>query len=132
LNTQNGGFTVFGKLVGAQDQQVVNRLASFPIKNEGAPFDSIPLSGYSGSHFPTDTTAGNYALIHNVTVVKRDEFLSYSVVSNNNQSLVTASIDNNRLTLHYAANQSGTAQITVRATDRFGASVEASFHVAVA
>src|SRR5439155_1260388 len=101
LDSNNGGFTVFGKLVGAADQQVVNRLAALPIKNEGSPFNEIPLSGYSGSNFPTDTTASNYALINSVTVVKRDEFLTYTVVSNSNRDLVTASIDNNRLTLDY-------------------------------
>src|SRR5207253_3007195 len=66
--------------------------------------------------------------------VSRPEFLTYSIVSNSNAKLVTPTLgtgDNNRLTLAYAAGQTGTATITVKATDTFGAFVTDTFTVNV-
>src|SRR5205807_1646786 len=131
LDTQNGGFTVFGQVTSPADQGIVNTLAATPVLDESkgnsaSPFNQIPLNGYTGTNFPTDTVAGNYISINSVTVDKRDEFLTYSVVSNTNPNLVTASLGTNAnefLTLHYAAGQVGSSVITVKATDRFGASV---------
>jgi cyclophilin family peptidyl-prolyl cis-trans isomerase len=139
LDTQNGGFTVFGQVASPADQAVVDALAVTSIKDESkgnssSPFNSIPLVNYSGTNFPTDTTADNYLLIKDVTVTKRDEFLTYSVVSNTNPGLVTPSVgtsNNEMLTLQYTKGQTGTATITVRATDRYGASVTTSFTVTV-
>jgi hypothetical protein len=47
--------------------------------------------------------------------------------------LVTPSITNNQLTLTYTPNMTGTATITVRATDRAGSAyfVETTFQVTV-
>jgi peptidyl-prolyl cis-trans isomerase A (cyclophilin A) len=137
LDTQNGGFTVFGKVASDADQLVVNSLATASVKDEGggdpnSPLASVPLVNYTGTNFPTDTTASNYDLIKDVVVVKRDEFLTYSVVSNTNTDLVATSVTNNRMTLHYTPGATGSATITVRATDRFGATVDATFNVTVA
>jgi cyclophilin family peptidyl-prolyl cis-trans isomerase len=146
LDNQNGGFTVFGKVVSSADQQVVNTLAAIPTRDEstaaalppsqqGAPgqgvFAEIPLQNYAGTNFPTDTTAANYALVQSAQVVSRGDFLTYSVVSNSNPGLVTPTVKSERLTLTYAAGQSGTATLTVRATDRFGVSVDSTFTVTV-
>lgn len=131
LDNQNGGFTVFGRLAGDADQTVVNRLAAYPIRNQGGNFTQIPLKNYTGNNFPTDTTASNYALIRDVEIIRRDEFLRYEVVANTNPSLVTAAIQRNRLSLDYADNATGTATITVRAIDRYGASVTDTFTVTV-
>src|SRR5439155_23176209 len=118
----------------AADQQTLSLLSAFQRFDKSSfngNFRNLPLQNYTGNNFPTDTTAANYALVSDAAVVKRDEFLTYSVVSNNNATLVTASIENNRLTLKYANNQTGTANITVRATDTFGATVVQSFKVTV-
>jgi cyclophilin family peptidyl-prolyl cis-trans isomerase len=141
LNNQNGGFTVFGKVVSAADQQVVDTLAGIPTQNQGSAaalpaseqgvFTEIPLQNYTGTNFPTDTTAANYALIQGATISAQTESLTYSVVSNSNPSLVTTSIKDNRLTLTYAPGGTGSATITVRATDTFGATVDSTFHVTV-
>lgn len=130
LDKQNGGFTVFGKIDGPADQSVIDTLTSAPVTPQTG-FSEIPLNNYTGSNFPTDTTAANYDLVQDIAIVSRNEVLAYSVVGNNNSSLVTASIDNNRLTLQYATDQVGTATITVQATDRFGLTVQASFTVTV-
>jgi peptidyl-prolyl cis-trans isomerase A (cyclophilin A) len=139
LDTTNGGFTVFGKIVGADDQTVLDTLAATPVKNEtngnpASPFGEIPLNNYSGVNFPADTTASNYLLVKDVAIVNRDEFLTYSVVSNDNPNLVNAAIDpkdNALLGLTYGHDQTGTAMITIRATDRYGASVDTTFKVTV-
>ena len=64
-----------------------------------------------------------------------DTRLIYSIVGNTNSTLVTqTTIDaqTGKLQLHYGENQFGTSQITVRATDTQGASVDTSFVVNVA
>jgi cyclophilin family peptidyl-prolyl cis-trans isomerase len=137
LNNQNGGFTVFGKIVSADDQNTINALAGATIRDESkgdasSPFNSIPLNSYNGTNFPTDTTAANYDLVKDVQIISQTESLTYSVVGNSNPGLVTTAIKNNRLTLTYAANATGTSTITVRATDEFGATVDDTFHVSVA
>jgi cyclophilin family peptidyl-prolyl cis-trans isomerase len=132
-------FTVFGKIVGSNDQSVLDALAATPTKDESngnssSPFSTIPLKDYSGTNFPTDTKASNYLLVKDVAIVHRDEFLTYKVVSNSNPSLVNAAIDakdNALLGLTYGHDQTGTAVIVVRATDRYGVSVDTSFHVTV-
>jgi cyclophilin family peptidyl-prolyl cis-trans isomerase len=134
-------FTVFGKVADASSQAVLNSLASTPTKNEsGTPaaaanptvdLQNVPLINYSGTHFPTDASPSNFLTISSVTVVNRPDFLTYSVVANSNPGLVTASITNENLTLSYAPNMTGTAVITVQATNSIGASVDASFNVNV-
>ena len=63
------------------------------------------------------------------------EELTYEVVrvvnDPGNPGLVTASISGNQLTLHYLPDQLGTAKVTLRATDHFGATVEMTFDVNV-
>jgi cyclophilin family peptidyl-prolyl cis-trans isomerase len=134
LDNQNGGFTVFGKLVSDADQAVVNALAATPTKQEPTPFDSIPLNNYNGNSFPTDTTDANYIKILDAVILKRDEFLTYSVVANDNPGLVTATTlakDNPVLNLSFTHAQTGTAHVKVRATDRFGAFVDTTVTINV-
>jgi peptidyl-prolyl cis-trans isomerase A (cyclophilin A) len=42
LDNQNGGFTVFGQVIG-NGMEVVDAIAAKPIVNAGGPFDSLPL-----------------------------------------------------------------------------------------
>src|SRR5205823_4238126 len=95
LDSENEGFTVFGKLVGAADQGTIDKLAAFQTKDESnvnSSFAKLPMKNYTGSNFPTDTTAANFAMIKDVAVVRRDEFLTYSVVGNTKTDLVKTSI----------------------------------------
>lgn len=59
--------------------------------------------------------------------------LTYSVFSNTNTALVTATVDNtaDTLTLDYLPDQNGTATITIRATDSGGLFVDSNFTVTV-
>ena len=66
-----------------------------------------------------------------LVVDSRPEMLTYSVVGNTNPALVTPAVNNERLTLNYTPGLTGSAVITVQATDTFGASVQTSFTVTV-
>lgn len=129
LDNQNGGFTVFGRLVGPEDQEVLDILAETDVQNQGGTFNTIPLVDYDGTNFPSDAVPDNFVTINDIQIVRRDEFLSYSLVSNSNNSLVTTSITNNRLSLSHTPETTGTAQVTIRATDRYGATFDSTFAV---
>lgn len=145
LDSQNGGFTVFGRVKDPTDQDLLDAIISHPgltvQDHENAAalpdslkgiFDSMPLDGYSGSTFPTDTTAANFIRIEDVELLQVPEKLTYEIVSNTNPGLFTsATIVNNRLTLDYKDGKTGTARLVVRATDRFGASVLTTFTTTV-
>ncbi len=131
LNTLNGGFAVFGKVVNPSDLDVVNSLAATSVDtSHSSPFNEIPLRNYSGSSFPTDTTAANYIGITNIAIIKRDEFLTYTV-SSDNTSVATVSLDpaHNEMLTVVATGVFGTANITVTAKDRYGASFSTTFKV---
>ncbi len=49
LNGQNGGFTVFGRVVDSASLAVMDRIAALPTNSPySAPYDEMPLNGYSG------------------------------------------------------------------------------------
>ncbi len=133
-------FAVFGEVSDPQSQAALANLATTTVKNESTTsvastlssvdLSDIPLTNYTGTHFPTDATTSNYMVINSVTIDNQDEFLTYSATSSNT-NLVTASVSNEWLTLHYIAGQTGTANITVQAVDRYGAVVDQTFKVTV-
>jgi cyclophilin family peptidyl-prolyl cis-trans isomerase len=129
LDNQNGGFTVFGDVIAGMD--AIDSLATFDIQDHGGVFNEIPLRGYTGTNFPTDTRYSNYAGLNSVAVTQRSDRLTFTVTNNDNPGLVTTSISGKNLTLHYATGQTGTANITVRATDLDGRFVETTFKVTV-
>lgn len=138
LDTQNGGFTAFGQVRG-DGMTIVNMLAAIPVQDRGGVFSEIPLQNYPqppDGDFPTDTTSANYAFINSVEIVRRSDGrngdgLVFSIVSNSNPNLVTATLSGARLTLDYAAGQSGRATITLRAVDLEGSVVETTFTINV-
>jgi cyclophilin family peptidyl-prolyl cis-trans isomerase len=127
-------FAVFGKIVGAADQNVLNTLASTPTSNESSfngAFDTLPLNNYTGTNFPHDATAANFLMVTGITPDSQNENLTYQV-SNTNSGVVSATIDStNHLVLTATSGQTGSSVITVKATDRYGAFVTESFTVNV-
>jgi hypothetical protein len=67
-------------------------------------------------------------VINSITINKRTDFLTYTAQSSNT-SVVTANVQNEQLTLTKVG--SGTANITVTATDQFGASLTETFAVTI-
>ncbi len=63
LDNQNGGFTVFGQVIG-QGMTTVDALAALPRVNAGSPFDTLPVTS-----IPTDgqLTADHFVLIQQVS-----------------------------------------------------------------
>ena len=65
LDAQNGGFTVFGQVIG-DGMQVVDAIAAIPRYNTGGAFTSLPLRDYDGS---SDIGEQNLVLISDVVVI---------------------------------------------------------------
>lgn len=69
LDSQNGGFTVFGRVIG-NGMNVVDAIAALPVwdatgGNPSSPFGNLPLIGYTSGSI----TSTNLAMVTNVAVV---------------------------------------------------------------
>ena len=133
-------FTVFGNITDAASLATLSTLASTSVQNESSSsvasanpsvdLSDLPLTSYSGTNFPSDATTNTYMVINSITTDKRDEWLTYSATSSD-PALVNPTIKNEWLSLNYGNDQTGSATITVTATDRYGATVSQSFVVNV-
>jgi cyclophilin family peptidyl-prolyl cis-trans isomerase len=125
LDNQNGGFTVFARVIG-NGMSVVNAIAAVPVFNFGGAFNEIPLRNYTSGP-PAPENAVSFSDISRASEV-------IYTIQVGNPALVTTSVVNGRLTLTYAAGQSGTTTVTVRATSVADSSafVEDQFTVTIA
>jgi cyclophilin family peptidyl-prolyl cis-trans isomerase len=122
LDSQNGGFTVFGRVLG-DGMTVIDEIAALPRWNAGSPFDTLPLKNYSGE--------GDILRVHTVETNSRIvPALSFSATSSNPQ-LVGVTVTGSTVQIVPAANRFGTATITLSATDLDGATTETTFTVEV-
>ena len=120
LDTQNGGFTVFGKIVNST-MTVVDAIAALPRFNSGAPFDSIPLRNYTS---PNPVKVGNLVSIPGMAQISP---LTFSAQSDNPS--VSVAVSGTKLLV--AGNSVGTAHVTVTATDFDGGAISQVFTVNV-
>jgi cyclophilin family peptidyl-prolyl cis-trans isomerase len=121
LDNQNGGFTVFGRVI--QGLDVMDAIAAVPVFRFPAPFEDLPLRTFNnGESVDVEDYIG-------VGVETIDD-LSYSVVSSN-PDLVAADIEGDTLNLSYALGQTGASTITLRVTSADGSFVENIFVVRV-
>ena len=136
LDSQNGGFTVFGRITKAtlSNAQIFGDQNVFPVSNYGAPLDNLPLFYTYDSKSSPQPQPTDFILFTNVSLVPlpsgqagEDPTLTYSVVSSNESVATASSQPNGQLSLSPVAGQTGSTVITVRATDTVGNTVDNSF-----
>jgi cyclophilin family peptidyl-prolyl cis-trans isomerase len=125
LDQQNGGFTVFGQVLNAENLAPIEAIANLAIVNGGGALDTVPITD---AIEPINTD--DLVFLERVTLVTEDE-LQFSVTQNSNEKLVDATITDGELALDYAPHKSGEAKITLQATNLLGESVEEEFVVKV-
>lgn len=132
LDNQNGGFTVFGEVLTDGDLAPVDAIASLPIidvSSTNSAFTDLPVITDNLENPGVDTDA-NLARYSKISIEQQDE-LKFEVLGNSNPDLLGVSVDKGKLALDYIEGQSGTAEISVKATDLLGDSIEDTFVVTV-
>jgi len=128
LDNQNGGFTAFGEVIGT-GMDVPDAIALEPIWNGSSihsAWTDLPLIGYDVSQ---DLAQAHFVRFPSIA---QTDPLVFEVVGNTNEALVSTAIAaDGTLTLTYAPGATGTAEISVRATDLAGGTVTDTFEVSV-
>lgn len=70
LDQQNGGFTVFGQVIG-NGMEIVDQIASLPTFPFATPFGQLPLTGYTSADFTNNVTPtdSNLVVIFDIVVI---------------------------------------------------------------
>ncbi len=121
-------FTVFGSVVnnGMTAVNAIAALATKDLSTINSAFTNVPED--ASGNLVTVSTA---AVIPMIASAGGTSWLSLSVSNNTNPSLVTASVSGGTLNLSYAPDATGTAAITLLATDLAGATIDDTFNVTV-
>ena len=125
LDNQNGGFTVFGRLLGASDLATLDAMADLPVVNAsaslGSTYSALPLS--SGN-----LSANNLLRFSSITINQQAE-LSYAVIANSASDLLEATLTGSQLKLRSLANREQQATLTIRATNLLGESLDQTLNL---
>lgn len=139
LDGQNSGFTVFGRVTKGTfaNAQLFGNPSEFPIWNAGGALSEMPLhktfTNSQGQYWP------NFLILFpTVSLVPlpadqagESSVLTYSVSGNSNSGFATISITNSTLSVTPLAGQTGPVNLTIRATDSVGNTVDDTFYVGV-
>jgi cyclophilin family peptidyl-prolyl cis-trans isomerase len=131
----NGGYAVFGRVLGTGMTDVVDKIAAVPTFNAGGAFTNIPLRDVQSGQ--TTIQPQNLIIVNSVKVANvypnsangAPAVIAFSV-SSSNPAVVTASLSDAALTLTPVAG--GTATVTVTATDTNGNTATGTVNVSVA
>ncbi len=134
LDNQNGGFTVFGRVLGS-GMSVIDRFEELNYYNFGSPFDNLPLVSWDGV---SDLTTANLAAVEHVELIGQfpgdggsvSQFnISTRVVGES--ELVTVSEIDGVLVLDLEGLGVGDSEIEVTVSDYYGHYVVDTFRVLV-
>ena len=118
LDTQNGGFTVFGKVVN-NGMTAVDAIAALPRLLSSAPFDSLPLRNY---------TQGNPVKVANfVSIPTFTHIVPLTAMSDNGN--VSVAVSGSRVLV--SGKNVGTSHVTVTTKDLDGKTASQMFTVTV-
>jgi peptidyl-prolyl cis-trans isomerase A (cyclophilin A) len=142
LDNQNGGFTVFGRVLGS-GMAAVDEMVKVPRFGYASPFDTVPLRNVPGANPSTDPGFTNSPV--GTDTLTADQFVRFPqivrvgelvyTVSTTSPSLVTPALQpDGSLKLTYAPGATGSGAVTVRATSVYDATsfVDDTFQVSVA
>jgi peptidyl-prolyl cis-trans isomerase A (cyclophilin A) len=137
LDPQNGGFTVFGRVTKNTfpNAQIFANPSYFPIFDYSFFFSAFSELPRFNTHQYGQTNANDLIRFTTVALAPlpadqagESTTLAYSVVSNSNPTMATASTQSpSTLNLQPQAGKTGSTTITVRATDSVGNTVDDSF-----
>jgi len=131
LDNQNGGFTVFARVLGT-GMLIPDAIATIAIFNAGSPFDSLPLRNFSSGG---TVAVANFIVVNSVRVIPMQPVagggtavITYTVQTDT-PGVVTAAISGSTLSVTPVGG--GSATVTVRAADSNGSQVTSSFTAVV-
>lgn len=84
LDTQNGGFTVFGRIL-YEGMQIFDAIENLPTTDLGGPLTDIPVIDFNESQLRVENLVRiNDVKIHDVTGIFNDDILSFAVDTGDN------------------------------------------------
>lgn len=124
LNSQNGGFTVFGRAIGSS-MSLVDSINASPRTISDVPYFLNQMDQAILFYIVEAAVIPVYPDIEDTPSV-----ISFSV-SNDNESLVTITVEGSNLVISPQGSQTGSAEVTVTASDSHGNETTDTFTVTV-